>query len=327
MSAIRVLSAKDLRRLVSMPDAIRLMRNAFAELSSGETIVPQRMNMEMRPENSRALVMPAYSPRAKRYSIKVVTLSSNNPPKNLPFIHGLLLLFDSDTGFPLALMDAEYVTALRTGAASGLATDLLARADSCVAMIFGAGAQARTQLEGIAAVRKLDRVLVFSPQMSEAEKFCREMKLKIGLQVTPVDSPRSASEADIVCTATTSERPVFRHSDLKPGVHINGIGSYKASMREIPSETIKRSKVVVDSRVVALTEAGDLVIPMSEGIITSKHIHAEIGELVLGTRVSRITPDEITVFKSVGNAVQDLAVSVYALEIAEKNRIGSIAEI
>ena len=327
MSAIRVLSANDLRRLVSMPDAIGLMRNAFAELSSGKAIVPQRTNMEMHDENSRALVMPAYSPGAKRYSVKVVTLSNNNPTKNLPFIHGLLLLFDSDRGVPLALMDAEYVTALRTGAASGLATDLLARADSSVAMIFGAGTQARMQLEGIAVVRKIDRVLIFSPQASESDRFCREMNAKTGLQIIRVDSPSRVSEADIVCTATTSERPVFRHSDLKSGVHINGVGSYKASSREIPSETIKRSKVIVDSRTAALTEAGDIVIPINEGVISGDHIHAEIGELVLGTENSRTNPDEITIFKSVGNAIQDLVVSVFASENAEKNRIGSIAEI
>ncbi len=327
MARLRILSSNDLRLAVKMPKAIDLMRSAFAEISSGAATVPQRIVMEMLPEKSRAIIMPAYSPNRRRYSTKIVTLSGNNLAKRLPFIHGLLLLFDSDSGVPLALMDAEYVTALRTGAASGLATDLLAREDAHVAMIFGAGAQARTQLEGIAVVRKLDRVFVFSPAKSDTDQFCKEMSSTLGLQVVPADSPRKVSEADIVCTATRSEVPVFDHADVKFGVHINGIGSYKATMRELPSETIRHAKVVVDSRSTALMEAGDIVIPFNEGIITSSHIHAELGEIVLGTKPARTSHDEITVFKSVGNAVQDLAIAAYVHEVAEKNGIGSIVDV
>jgi ornithine cyclodeaminase/alanine dehydrogenase-like protein (mu-crystallin family) len=327
MSRLRILTAKDVRQAVKMPKAIELMRGAFAEISSGAAIVPQRIIMEMLPEKSRAIIMPAYSTKKKQYSAKIVTLSGNNAAKGLPFIHGLLLLCDSESGAPLALMDAEYATALRTGAASGLATDLLARKDAYVAMIFGAGAQARTQLEGIAAVRKLERAFVFSPSKSDSDRFCEEMSSILGLQVLAADSPKKVSEADIVCTATTSEVPVFDNEDLKSGVHINGIGSYKATMRELPSETIRRAKVVVDSRSATLTEAGDIVIPIKEGMITSSHIHAELGEVVLGTKPARTSHGEITLFKSVGNAVQDLAIAGQVLEVSEKNGFGSIADV
>jgi ornithine cyclodeaminase/alanine dehydrogenase-like protein (mu-crystallin family) len=327
MSRLRILPGKDVREAVKMPKAIELMRGAFAEISSGGAIVPPRIVMEMLPEKSRAIIMPAYSTKRKLYSAKIVTLSGNNSAKELPFIHGLLLLCDSDSGVPLALMDAQYVTALRTGAASGLATDLLSREDAHIAMIFGTGTQARTQLEGIAAVRKLDRVFVFSPSKSDSDRFCKEMNSILGLQVVAVDSPRKVSEADIICTATTSEVPVFDHADLKSGVHINGIGSYKGTMRELPSETIRRAKVVVDSRTAALMEAGDIVIPIDEGIITASHIHGELGEVVLGTKAARTRDDEITVFKSVGNAVQDLAIAAYVFEIAEKNGFGSLAGV
>jgi ornithine cyclodeaminase/alanine dehydrogenase-like protein (mu-crystallin family) len=327
MPELRVFSRDDIKKAVQMPKAIELMRSAFAELSSGEAFVPQRIVMEMESEKSRAIIMPAYSSKRKRYSTKIVTLSGNNAARDLPFIHGLLILCDSDSGIPLALMDAEYVTALRTGAASGLATDLLAREDSHVGMIFGSGAQARTQLEGIASVRKLDRVFVYSPEKSEAERFCAEMSSLLGLKVASAKSPSNVSEADIVCTATTSERPVFNHEDLKVGVHINGIGSYKPNLRELDSETIKNSKLVVDSRNAALSEAGDIIIPINEGIISDGHIHAELGEIVLGSKPGRTRSDEITVFKSVGNAVQDLAIASYVLDVGKRSGIGSNAKI
>jgi ornithine cyclodeaminase/alanine dehydrogenase-like protein (mu-crystallin family) len=327
MTRLRIVSAKDLRRAVKMPEAIKLMRNAFAELSSGAAIIPQRIVMEMQGDKSRSIIMPAYSPGKKRYSVKMVTLAGNNSTKGLPFIQGLLLLFDSDSGAPLALMDAEYMTALRTGAASGLATELLAREDARVAMVFGAGAQARTQLEGIAAARKFERVLVFSLNKSDAEQFSEEMSPKLDLEIVPVDSRAKISEADVVCTATTSEVPVFEHADLKPGVHINGIGSYKATMRELPSETIRHAKIVVDSRSAALGEAGDIVIPIKEGIIASGHIHAELGEIVLGIKPARTSREEITIFKSVGNAVQDLAIASRVFDLSQTNDIGYLVDV
>jgi ornithine cyclodeaminase/alanine dehydrogenase-like protein (mu-crystallin family) len=327
MAELRIFSRDDIKKAVQMPKAIELMRNAFAELSSGAAIVPQRLIVEMEQGKSRAIIMPAYSEKKKQYSTKIVTLSGNNSPKGLPFIHGLLLLIDSDSGIPLALMDAAYVTALRTGAASGLATDLLARKDAHIGMIFGAGTQARTQLEGIASVRKLDRVLVYSLEKSKADQFCAEMSAILGLSVARSKSPSDISEADIVCTATNSVNPVFDFVDLKTGVHINGIGSYKPTMRELDSATVNNSKLVVDSRSAALAEAGDIIIPVEEGSMKRNHIHAELGEIVLGTKSARTSRNEITVFKSVGNAVQDLAIASYIVEISEKANLGSTVDI
>lgn len=327
MAEVRILSTEEIRELVPMSVAVGLMREAFAWISSGESVVPQRLSMEMERDKSRSLMMPAYSAVLQRYAAKVVTLSDDNPKRNLPFIHGLLLLFDSATGVPLALMNAEYITVLRTGAASGVATDLLARADAGVAMIFGAGAQARSQLAGIASVRRLDRVLVYSPLTAQTERFCNEMQSKYTFDILAAESPHKVSDADIVCAATTAEQPVFEDADLKSGVHINGIGSYKPSTREIPSETIKRSKIVVDSRSAALAEAGDLVIPMKDGLINNSHIYAELGEILLGQKPPRMDSTEITVFKSVGNAVQDLAVAAYAARIADHDGVGKIVDI
>jgi ornithine cyclodeaminase/alanine dehydrogenase-like protein (mu-crystallin family) len=323
MNTIRVLTADDVRSAVGMKEAISLMREAFAELTSGKAVVPQRLSLEMPEDKSLALFMPAYSPSKKRYGAKIVSLSDNNPSKGLPFIHGLVMLFDSDTGIPLALMNAESITALRTGAASGLATDLLARKDAETVVILGTGIQARTQLEGVAAVRRLKKAYVYGIVKKESEEFSREMGKKLGLLVSVAADPGIVAEADIICTATTSAVPVFRDSDLKPGVHINGIGSYKPTTREVPSDTIKRAKVVVDSRGAYLKEAGDLIIPMNEGIITRNHVHAELGEIVSGSKAARTTQQEITVFKSVGNAVQDLAVASRVLDVAEKDGLGN----
>ncbi len=327
MSRLQILSAKDVRQCVSMPDAIELMRGAFADLSSGTTIIPQRIVMEMPEEKSRAIIMPAYAQTRKRHSTKIVTLSGNNTAKGLPFIQGLLLLFDSDSGTPLALMDASFVTALRTGAASGLATQILARDDGRTAMIFGAGAQARTQLEGIAVAKKLDRAFVYGPDKSAVIKFCDEMSMKLNLQVEPSDSPARVSEADIVCTATTSETPVFQHRNLKAGVHINGIGSYKPTTRELPSETVMHATIVVDSRSAAMAEAGDIVIPIEEGVITANDIHAELGEIILKSKPSRTSEDEITFFKSVGNAVQDLAIAERVFDVSIRLKLGKSIEL
>ncbi len=327
MTSIRILSTEDVRRAVTMADAIALMRDAFAELSSGSAIVPQRLRLDMPQEKSLALIMPVHSPLRKKYGVKIVSLSENNPSKGLPFIHGLMMVFDADTGIPLGLMNAERITALRTGAASGLATDLLSRKDAEIAVIFGAGTQARTQLEGVAAVRRLKRAFVYSVEVDEARKFAEETSISLGIPVIAAKSPNVVSEADIICTATTSKTPVFRNEDLKPGVHINGIGSYKPDTREIPAETIKRGTVVVDSRESCLLEAGDLIIPINEGLINSEHIRAELGEIVLGKHAARSSPDEVTIFKSVGNAIQDLAVAVIVLELAEKENLGTIVEI
>ncbi len=321
-NSVRVLSRDDIRQTVTMLQAIALMREAFASLSAGSVSVPVRGSVEMAPDRARGLIMPVYSSAMKRYGVKLVTLTDGNPVRGLPFIQGLMIVFDSETGTPLGLMDAGFVTALRTGAASGLATDLLARRDASVAVIFGAGTQARTQLEGIAGVRDLKKVYVFSLNEGDSRTFAGEMEARLGVNVVATAKRDVVSEADIICTATTSKEPVFRDEDLKAGVHINGIGSYKPEAREIPGETIARGTVVVDSRESALSEAGDLIIPMHQGLFKRESLHGEIGEVVLGKRRGRSTSDEITVFKSVGNAVQDLALSAAILKEAERLGLG-----
>jgi ornithine cyclodeaminase len=262
---------------------------------------------------------------------KIVSVFPNNRRMGLSTIHALVILVDAKTGQPQAVMDGTYLTALRTGAASGLATDLLARKDSRVAAIFGAGTQARTQLEAVCTVRNIERAWVYDVKPGVAQAYAKEMKTR-GRPI-PADirvaktSKQALREADVVCTATTSFRPVFADGNLKLGVHINGVGSYTPEMQEIPARTVVRSKVVVDSREASLAEAGDLIISIDGGLISNKNIHGEIGEVASGKIPGRESVEETTFFKSVGLAVQDVAVAEYVRQRAEELGLGLDVEI
>ncbi len=299
-----------------MGRAIEAVKEAFVQLSRGEAVVPDRVHVDVPEHRLTALVMPAYLPKIQRIGLKLISLAENNPEKGLPLAQAVILVMDAVNGLPLAVLDGTAVTAIRTGAASGAATEVLARGEARVAAIFGAGIQGRTQLEALCAVRPILKALVFDPDERRAGLYAREMSQKLSIEVKVSDKASDLREADIVCTATTSSEPVFSDRDLKPGVHINAIGSYKPHVREVPSETICRSKVIVDHRDSSLAEAGDLIIPLRQGLISKNHIYAELGEVLSGKKSGRASDDEITLFKSVGNAVQDLAAAALVLENA-----------
>jgi ornithine cyclodeaminase/alanine dehydrogenase-like protein (mu-crystallin family) len=321
---LRFLSSDDVVRALPMLEAIEAMKEAFRELSAGQSEAPPRSHIAIPDRGGDALFMPAYSPGADRVSLKVVTLFEGNRAKGLPFIQALVLVLDGTDGRPLAVMDGASLTAIRTGAASGAATDLLARVDAKTAASLGAGVQARTQLEAVCAVRDIERAWVFDVDGERAQAFADEMAERLGIVVDAVATPSAGLEnADIVCAATTSETPVFDDSDLAAGTHINAVGSYKPHVREIPAETVLRARVVVDQREAALEEAGDLILPLREGLIGKDHIHAEIGEIVAGLKAGRQSDTEITFFKSVGVAVQDLAAAGCALANAERLGLGT----
>ena len=308
-TALRYFTTDEIRRRLAMTEAIRAVRDAFVELSTGRALVPARVSLELPGRRTTALVMPAYLPRTERIGVKLISLCEDNPAKGLPLAQAVTVVMDAANGTPLAVLDAGYLTAVRTGAASGVATDVLARPDARVAAVFGAGVQGRTQLEAVAAVRPLRKAIVFDIDARAASAFAAEMSGRLGLEVEPAASPEALREADIVCTATTSAAPVFADADLKPGAHINAVGSYKPHVREIPGETVRRAAVFVDERRSCLDEAGDLIIPLRQGLIGGDHIRAEIGEVLAGLKPGRQPEDGITLFKSVGNAVLDLAVA------------------
>jgi ornithine cyclodeaminase/alanine dehydrogenase-like protein (mu-crystallin family) len=326
-NTIRFLTAADVKKALPMKRAIEIMKQAFVLLSEEKAVIPERIHLGVPEFNGDVLVMPIYLPDSKRISLKTITLFDDNPKKELPLIHALVTVFDATNGKPLAIMDGAHLTALRTGAGSGVATELLSREDSQVAAIFGAGEQGRTQLEAICAVRKIKKTLIFDPNKTKAKQFAVEMSNNLSIIVKVASSKSELKEADIICTATNSAEPVFSDNDLKLGAHINAIGSYKPNKREIPSKTIQKAKVIVDNKESCLTEAGDLLIPIEEGIITENHILAEVGGIISNKKQIRRSEDEITFFKSVGNAIQDLITANEVIKVANKSDIGQIIRL
>ena len=326
---IRILSANDVRRALPMGDAIEGMKSAFAQLSRQQAVVPLRAHLDVQPHQGTTLVMPAYLQESDDLAVKIVSIFPQNVKRQQPTISAMVLLLDAKSGRPLAIMEGASLTAVRTGAGSGAATDLLARKESAVVAILGSGVQARTQLEAVCTVRYIQEVRVYSPNHAHTVQFAREMKGRgrIPQFVRMMNSAETAVRgADIICTATSSNTPVFSYESLKSGVHINGVGSFLPTMQEIDEKTVRESLLVVDSRQAALEEAGDLIIPIQNGSINEGHIHAELGEIVAGLKPGRTNNEQITFFKSVGVAVQDAAAAQIALQNAEEMGLGTMVD-
>jgi len=313
-----------------MREAIEIVRGAFAQLSAGKAVVPLRINLPVERHEGVTLIMPAYLSESDDLGVKIVSIFPRNPEMGLPTIFALVAVVEASTGRPVAVMDGTYLTALRTGAASGVATDLLARQDARVAAIFGAGVQARTQLLAVCEVRDIERAWVYDVNPQAAERYAREMagKGRVPDDLRVASFPAEAArEADVICAATTSTTPVFADEDLKPGVHINAVGSFTPEIQEVPGQTVGRARIVVGSREACLSETGDLIIPIRQGLITEHDIYAELGEMAAGTKPGRDNAEEITLFKSVGNAVQDVSVARRVMEEARRLGLGVEVEL
>ena len=296
-----------------MEDAIAAVAEGYRQLALGNVTMPQRVATLVAPHNGIHLSMPAFvgGSEGGTLAIKIVTVFSDNPARyGEPTIQGVVLLHDARTGGPLALMDAEHLTAMRTGAASGVATRALARPDARRALILGSGVQAATQLQAVCSVRPIESASVYSLNVEGDLAFAERMSARLGIPVQRAADLRAALQsADVICTATNSSTPLFDGAWLPPGVHINGIGSYTRTMRELDTTTIVRSRLFVDGRTAAQSEAGDVLIPLAEGAIGEAHVLGEIGAVLLGQVAGRTSPQEVTVFKSVGMAVQDAMVA------------------
>jgi len=328
---LRAFSSADIRAAVPMARAVEAMKDVYVQVSSGQAVIPLRLPLNVEKSSGTTLVMPAYLSGSGALGAKLVSVFPRNKERGLPTISALVVLIDDRTGVPLAVFEGSYLTALRTGAASGAATDALARRDATTLALFGAGVQARTQLEGVAAVRAIRKVWIHDPDRRAAEALRAEVETRgaPGLrEVEVAPSPaRAAAGADIIATATTSTRPVFEDEDVRPGTHINAVGSFKPEVQEIPERTVARAKVVVDSREAALAETGDLIVPLKRGVISADHIHAELGEVISGRAAGRETDDEVTLFKSVGLAAQDLAVARIVAAEAERLGLGTVIDL
>jgi ornithine cyclodeaminase/alanine dehydrogenase-like protein (mu-crystallin family) len=305
---IRSIDAGELRRLVPVGLAIDALEAAFRE-EDPSLAAPLRSSLAT-PAGT-LLLMPAAGHRG--VGVKLVTLSEHNPQAGLPFLHGLYVLFDRETQRPEAVIDGTELTALRTAAVSGLATRFLARVDARRLVLFGAGVQARSHLEAMVAVRPIEEVVVVSRSPEPARRLA-DRAAEIGLRAS-VGEPSAVATADVVCTCTTSAVSVFDGHALAHGAHVNAVGAYLPNEREVDTETVRRAKVVVETREVALAEAGDLLIPIEEGVIGADHIRADLAEVVRGAEI-RTADDDVTLFGSVGMAFEDLVVARAALDAA-----------
>ena len=328
-----ILNAAEVRQSLPMPQAVQAMKEAFAAFSSGQAVVPPRTHLAVPQHSGVSLIMPALVNDAdsgkQALAVKVVSVFDKNAERGLARIQAAVLVIDPATGQPLALLEGATLTAIRTAAASGAATDLLSRPDSRTLAILGAGVQARTHLAAICAVRTISEVRIYSRRPAAVEALISESAdlSSRGVQFVAAASPRDAIErADIICTTTTASTPVFEDVDIAVGTHLNAVGSYTPQAREVPAETVVRALVVVDSRQAAWDEAGDLIQPLQAGLIDREHIHAELGEIVLGRKAGRSDDSQITFFKSVGLAVQDAVAARCALEAARQMGLGRQVE-
>jgi ornithine cyclodeaminase len=323
-----ILTAEDVRRAVPITAAVDAVAAAFTQLATNQATAPLRISIEQPQHNAHTFVMPASLSQSGGLGLKVVSVFPHNAARhNLPSIHALVILLDAATGRAAAMMDGTYLTALRTGAASGAATRALARPDSRTLAIFGAGAQAPHQVLAVCAVRPIERVLIVNRGRERAESLVARLR-NLGLQVTLqlASAAAALAEADVVCCATSSPTPVFEDALVRPGTHINGVGSFTSRMAEVPAATVSRARVVVDQQAAAWAEAGDLIQARDAGMLDDTRV-IELGSVLAGHTPGRLNNDEITFFKSVGNAVQDVAVAQVAVQEATRLGLGVEVEV
>jgi ornithine cyclodeaminase/alanine dehydrogenase-like protein (mu-crystallin family) len=294
--------------LLPMETCVPLMRDALTSLSRGDVVLPLRSLVRL-PDGSGILgLMPGYLGEPKSFGLKVVTVMPGNHGTPYDSHQGVVMLFGTEHGEPLAIMDATAITAIRTAAASAAATDVLARGDAGDLALIGSGAQARTHLAAMRAVRPLRRVRVWSRSRANAERFARDIEAADGIAVeVAANGEEAVRGADLVCTTTASREPVLRGAWLSPGAHVNAVGACFPTARELDSEAVRRSRFYTDCRESCEKEAGDFLIPCGEGAIDGAHLRGELGEVLIGTVEGRTSRDDITVYESLGVAMEDLA--------------------
>lgn len=321
-----VLTKSDIRQVVSMNDAIELVKTAFGELKAGRADMPLRSFIDVRPGIDTMLMMPAYLSEMGALGFKVVSIYQENSKKNLPVANALVCVVDHETGIPAAIMNGTYLTQLRTGAVSGLSAELMAREDAKNLVVVGAGAQGVTQAAAVCAVRDIEKITVVDRRPESFERYKQSISEDwpdlLDRIETAEDGEHAIRGADIICLATTARQPVFEAEWIKPGTHISGVGSFTPEMQETHPEFVKQARVVADMKEHCLEEAGDLIIPIKEGLVSEDHIVAEMGDLVAGDVQGRENDEQLTFFKSVGVAVQDISVAAAAVNRAQEKGIG-----
>ena len=309
------LSDHDIEKHLNMKETIETVEQAFKEYAKGNVVLPTRSTIMIPKHNGSISFMPSYLTELEAQATKIISIYPDNREKGLPTTVAWIVVNNPKTGMVQAFMDATYLTAMRTGAITGVAAKYLAPEDSKTVAIFGAGVQGRTQTWAAYTVRDIERVYVYDLYPEARKRFAEDMSKKLGIEVIPAGSGEEACrDADIVLTATTSPKPVLKREWLKEKVHVSAIGAFYPDWRELDTATVAESKLVIDDMEGIELEAGDILIPIKEGAITWDHVHAELKELVSGQKVGRTAEDTITVFKSVGIAIQDSSVANLVLK-------------
>jgi ornithine cyclodeaminase/alanine dehydrogenase-like protein (mu-crystallin family) len=322
----KLLSRTDVMHVLNMKDTIDILENAFADLSNGNAVMPQRTLIPAPEHSGLALFMPAYLKGMGALGAKVVTVYKDNLEKyGLASVLGTIILLDDKTGAAIAIMDGGYLTAMRTGGVAGLASKVLAREDAKVHALFGTGGMARAHAWAVDTVREIEKLILYSiDPVDQREAFQESLKEIIDCEVVSADDPEQAvGEADIITLITSAKDPIINGDWLKPGTHINGLGSHSPTTREIDTKTVQNSKVVCDLVEALKPEAGDFIIPVEAGEWSWDQVHGSLGDVITGKITARENEDEITLFKSVGLAIQDMSTALHVYHKAVEMDAGT----
>lgn len=324
---IRVLRGSEVRKLLPMAECIDLLQKTMIAVSEGRVVLPLRSILAMPGDRGMMGIMPGYLAEPECFGVKLVSLIPRNKPPQYSSHLGLVLLFEAEHGQPVALLDAAEITAIRTAAASGLATRLLARADAGDLALLGAGEQARSHLEAMLCVRKLRRIRVWARDADKAKLFAATAGARHGIAIEISATVREAvTGADIICTTTKAREPLLQGDWLAPGAHLNVVGSSIAAAAEIDTTAVAKARFFVDCRNSTVNEGGEYLRALRAGVITAEHILAEIGEVANGSKEGRRSPLEVTLYKSLGIAPQDLAAAHYVWQKARAAGIGQVID-
>jgi alanine dehydrogenase len=323
-----LLSETQVQSLVDIDELIAALEQAHIQYSTARAVMPLRLVVPLPEIQGRITSMPGYLSDDRALGMKVVTYFQNNPKQGLPAILATVMLFSAASGKMIAAMDGSYITAIRTACASAMATKVLANPQTRVMAILGAGVQARAHIRAIARVRGLEKIKIHSPSGASAAAVKKELGPEVDAAIEVANSAEEAvRESDLVVTVTTAKEPILRREWLKAGAHINAVGSHRPDFREIDGATLARAKIVVDSREAIMGECGDILLAITEGSITQDPIHGEIGEVLAGSKAGRTGTAEITLYKSVGIAIQDVATANLVYAKALQRGVGTSVEI
>jgi alanine dehydrogenase len=323
-----ILSEKEVQALAAVEELIPVLERAHIQYSTGKAVMPVRLVVPLPQIDGRITSMPGYLNEDKALGMKVVTFFPNNLKQNLPQILATVMLFSAETGKMIAAMDGNYITAIRTACISAMATKALANSESHVLGVLGAGVQARAHIRALTQIRKIAEVRVYDIFEANARQLQQALEKENGIKINVVRSAREAVVgADLLVTVTTAKEPIVKKEWLKPGMHINAVGSHRPDLREIDGATLARAKVVVDSREAIMAECGDILLAIQEKAITADSLHAEIGEVLAGKKPGRSSADEITLYKAVGIAIQDVATAHLVYRKALEQHVGTHIEV